>query len=99
MTNPTLYTQMDTIMGRFDFTRVQKTMEALNWTWRGEPEAPSLKDLKNTAEDVMRMAVSGYKEGDPFHSVGTGGFTALILRYDAGPRLELMFNAERRTGD
>lgn len=94
-----LYTQMDRIMERFDFTRVRKTMQALNWTWRGDANSPSVNEIRNTAEDVMRMAVSGYTEGDPFHSVGTGGFTALILRYDAGARLELMFSVERRTGD
>ena len=94
-----LYNQMDLIMERFDFTRVQLAMEALDWGWRGGAVPPDLKDIKNTAEDVMRMAVSGYTEGDPFHSVGTGGFTALILRYDAGARLELMFSVERRTGD
>lgn len=95
----TLYEQMGTIMECFDFTRVRKTMQALNWTWRGDANSPSVNEIRNTAEDVMRMAVTGYTEGAPFYSTGTGGFTALILRYDAGPRLELNFNVERRTGD
>lgn len=95
----TLYEQMNMIMERFDFGRVQRTMEALNWGWMGEQAPPSMRDIKSTAEDVMRWAVSGYTEGAPFYSTGTGGFTALILRYDAGPRLELNFNVERRTGD
>lgn len=93
-----LYTQMNTIMEQFDFTRVQKTMEALDWGWMGEAAPPSMRDIESTAEQVMRWAVTGYMEGKPFYSSSTGGFTALILKYDAGPRLELTFSVERRAG-
>jgi hypothetical protein len=90
---------MNTIMARFDFTRAQRTMQALDWGWRGEKAPPSVQDIEAQADYVMRTVISSYTEGDPFRSVSTGGFTALILRYDRGPRLELMFCAERRTGD
>jgi len=42
------------IMDEFDFDRVERTMEALNWRWRGE--IPTLYDLRETAERLLRGA-------------------------------------------
>jgi hypothetical protein len=93
----TLNEQARDIMSRFDFARVQQTMEALKWTWRGDAESPSIPDLISTADDVIRWAVTGYTADMPFYSSSTGGFTARVLRYDSGAKLELSFEVERRS--
>jgi hypothetical protein len=87
------------ILEQFDFSRVQRTMLALNWGWLGGDAPPSMDDIERQADYVMQTVISGYKPGDPFYSISCGGFCALILKYDAGPRLELSFAAERRCGD
>jgi hypothetical protein len=68
------------IMNEFDFDKVERAMEALNWKWRGE--TPTLYDLRETAESLLRGAAQS-RLGDfknEHHDVsiinGTGGFEA-----------------------
>jgi hypothetical protein len=68
------------IIDEFDFDKVERTMEALNWKWRGE--TPTLYDLRKEAEHLLRGAaksrLSDFK--DTHHDVAiinaTGGFEA-----------------------
>jgi hypothetical protein len=68
------------IMDEFDFDQVERAMEALNWKWRGE--TPTLYDLRETAESLLRGAAKSrlgdFK--DTHHEIaiinGTGGFEA-----------------------
>jgi hypothetical protein len=68
------------IMDEFDFDRVYEAMDALDWKWRGE--IPSLYDLRETAESLLRGAAKSrlgdFK--DAHHDVAiinaTGGFEA-----------------------
>jgi hypothetical protein len=68
------------IMVEFDFDKVERAMEALNWKWRGE--IPTIYDLRETAESLLRGAaksrLSDFK--DTHHEIaiinGTGGFEA-----------------------
>jgi len=68
------------IMDEFDFDQVERAMEALNWRWRGE--IPTIYDLRETAESLLRGAaksrLSDFK--DTHHEIaiinGTGGFEA-----------------------
>ena len=71
---------IDDIMDEFNFAKVLKTMEALDWKWRGE--APSMDDLRETAERLLRGAAKS-RLGDYKDSYwelgiinGTGGFQA-----------------------
>ena len=81
---PLIYSDMKVmikdIMDYFDFDQVERTMEALNWKWRGE--TPTLYDLRKEAEHLLRGAaksrLSDFK--DTHHDVAiinaTGGFEA-----------------------
>ena len=81
---PLIYSDMKVmikdIMGNFDFDKVYEAMDALDWKWRGE--TPSLYDLREEAERLLRGAAASrlgaYK--DPHHEIpilhGTGGFEA-----------------------
>ena len=68
------------ILNEFDFDQVERAMEALNWKWRGE--TPTLYDLRETAESLLRGAAKSrlgdFK--DTHHEIaiinGTGGFEA-----------------------
>jgi hypothetical protein len=68
------------IMDEFDFDRVERTMEALNWKWRGE--TPTLYDLRETAERLLRGAAESRlgRFKDTHHDTpiinATGGFEA-----------------------
>jgi uncharacterized ferredoxin-like protein len=42
------------IMDEFDFDRVETVMDALDWKWRGE--TPTIEDLKDEAERLLRGA-------------------------------------------
>jgi len=68
------------IMNEFDFDKVYEVMDALDWKWRGV--TPSIKDLRETAERLLRGAAESrlgdYKSSH--HEIGiqnsTGGFEA-----------------------
>jgi hypothetical protein len=68
------------IMNEFDFDKVERAMEALDWKWRGE--TPTIYDLREEAERLLRGAAQS-RLGDfknEHHDVaiinGTGGFEA-----------------------
>ena len=68
------------IMDNFDFDKVERVMEALNWKWRGE--TPTLYDLREEALRLLRGAaksrLSDFK--DTHHEIAIinacGGFEA-----------------------
>ena len=48
------------IMDNFDFERVHKTMELLNWTWgaaKDDQVVPSLSRIKEAAKDTLKGAI------------------------------------------
>lgn len=68
------------IMDEFDFDKVYETMNALDWRWGGE--IPSIEDLRETAESLLRGAAKSRLNDfkDAHHDVAainaTGGFEA-----------------------
>ena len=68
------------IMDEFEFDKVYETMGALDWKWRGE--TPSIEDLRETAESLLRGAAESrlgrYKEEHHHVAIinATGGFEA-----------------------
>lgn len=93
MTNSTLSEQFDAIMERFDFGRVLKTMEALNWTWV-TCDVITEAELRKTAMYLMDCSIRAYKEKGEWTYTATGGFAARIDDYSSGPRLTLQFYVE-----
>ncbi len=71
---------IEDIMSEFEFDQVETVMDALGWRWRGE--IPSIEDLQETAERLLRGAAKSrlgdFK--DTHHDVAiisaTGGFEA-----------------------
>ena len=71
-----LWQQQCKIMERFNFEKVQRTMLALGWRWRGEDR--TLEDMKSTAEMLINWVTRAIEEGweSSFLSSSTGGFKA-----------------------
>lgn len=70
--------QIDNIMDFFDFHKVQKMMEAVEWTWHGEG-VPIEPDLRQTARKLLQQLVE-----ENIAECGTGGFTASRFKYEDG---------------
>lgn len=77
---------IEDILDEFDFYKVQKTMEALEWTWRRE--YPSIGEMRKVARGLMRDLIK-IKDG----STSTGGLVARKRTIDDGgdPIYELSF--------
>jgi hypothetical protein len=88
------------IIEGFDFDKVHKTMVELNWTWAESFMPPSIEEMKDTAEYLLREAAKSRLSDDYMeihHSspitVGTGGFEAKAWcdEYHQITELELKF--------
>jgi hypothetical protein len=71
--------KIEHIMQNFDFHKVHKAMEALEWRWGfdDEDEAPPITELRRSARTTLERA---YQE--ELESTGTGGFMATYDKKD-----------------
>jgi len=71
-------TRIDEIMDWFDFGKVSKVMEALEWFWvdSHEVEIPDEPMLREAARGLLWKAYSYGRYSDTCYTVGTGGFYA-----------------------
>lgn len=75
---------IDEVMDDFDFHKVQKCMEALEWTYHDSEEIPPpIPDLRKTARRLLRSVLN-----EKIVCCATGGFVAtyydniLSLRFE-----------------
>ena len=75
MTGDTLQGHIDEVMDEFDFGKVQKVMEFLNWRWVGADEGvPREAELRKKVRELMSYT---YNQGRDFQKdwlTATGGF-------------------------
>jgi hypothetical protein len=64
---------IDEVISRFDFQRVQTVMNAVGWTYFGEPEAPPIETLRAKARELLEGVTEENEEGFELQS---GGFRA-----------------------
>jgi hypothetical protein len=86
-----LWRQECAIMDRFDFEKIHKCMQALNWKWRGEEV--TVEDLKICAEQLINYIKRDIEAGvdGAWLSVSTGGFKATGHLIQGDWRLTLEF--------
>ena len=84
--NETFNKAVDQLISYTDFPKIQKTMKALDWTWRGEDKVPSIKRM---IAEVRRLALN--MEESNSTSISCGGFRLVKLDYNGVPHLSLMF--------
>lgn len=66
---------LDEIMDWFDFEKVAKTMEALNWKWvSAEEGVPTIGEIRTEARHLLTQVITERI------TVGTGGFKASYNR-------------------
>jgi hypothetical protein len=81
--------QIDEIMDWFDFEKVAKAMEALDWSWASSCEkTPTPPELRVRARGLLKEAVA--KKGRR----ATGGFWAAYEEAEDGVGLSLSFRLE-----
>jgi hypothetical protein len=69
--------KIEYLLDQFDFSRVEKTMEALDWRWYDTPwGSPSVPDLRQTARKLLLLANKKSEESSQEVTIGTGGFYA-----------------------
>ena len=63
---------IDDIMDNFDFSRVAKCMEALNWKWISVPEGiPEEYDIRKAARLLLKSVPETFRKDERY--MGTGG--------------------------
>ena len=72
-TRKTKEQQIKEIVDNFDWAKVHKVMEALNWTWRDSEDIPTIGELVTNASQLMSDVWD--KQGKAF-SISSGGFVA-----------------------
>ncbi len=76
---------IDEILDEFDFEIVHRTMKALEWTWHGSVESPSIGDLRRMARELLQELL----RNDKYHLTGTGGLYAYRIADTVGLRFEV----------
>ena len=84
------YDMVNEVLAHFDFDKVKQTMDALDWTWRGSKETPTIQELKEEAERLLNNAIDQVlsTKNEERHEVGwiaaTGGFKAMAWKTKKG---------------
>ena len=77
---------IEDILDEFDFGKVQKAMELLEWTWGHPPEYPSIGELRKAARNLLKWLIPHESGG-----TGTGGFHAEKRTFEGSPYYSLSF--------
>lgn len=83
------------VMENFDFEKVQRTMNFLDWKWyigNGAKTVPSVWRLMKKAEYLLNQCAEKYGEQE-FYQCGSGGLTASL----DGNNISLLFILEEMT--
>lgn len=62
---------IDEVLDNFDFDKVKKAMDALNWIWIGCDGVPAIYDLRKQSRRLLKDAIE-----KNLSLVSTGGFRA-----------------------
>ena len=85
---------IDEILDEFNFEKVHRTMKALDWTWYGSDDVPSIGDLRRQARELLQELLKHNR-----YCVGTGGLFAYRLADTVGLRFEVTsYEVEKGTG-
>lgn len=81
---------IETCIRFFDFKRVHDTMLALNWSWRGDKESPSIGELVIKAIDQMRDTIKGAEKTGREYIISSGGIKVIAkIEENENPKLYL----------
>lgn len=83
--------QINAILDRFDFEKVHRAMQVLDWRWhtteQGMNQVPSRVDLRRSAREMLSQLSTMPKT----RYMSTGGF---VVRREVGGALSLAFEVD-----
>ena len=83
---------IDYVLDNFDFEKVHKVMEFLEWKWAGYDEI-SIGDLRQYARKLIKNCLSGMIKGNENQfSIECAGFVVQSYQYDDDVRFSLRFS-------
>jgi len=94
LTEENIELKIDNIINNFDFEKVNRVMQFLDWKWAlTDYRIPTIKELKNHAYNILKEATSkALKNGE--WSVACGGFKASAWKKDNKINCSLAFQLE-----
>ncbi len=94
---PSFLAQRIHILDGLEYVKIQKVMQALNWSWASEPGVtPSVEKLRATADQCLCKVHELMKEKDHWFQVATGGFQATGECRDVGVIYTVVFVVTER---
>lgn len=87
--------QIEEIIDWFDFHKVHKVMEFLDWQWKDQG-VPGIGDLRKKAREYIKVAVIKCNEPEGEYSVRCGGFHVKVNKYEGDEKvyIKLAFELE-----
>ena len=75
---------IDEIMDEFDFVKVHKVMEALDWGW-GMEGVPYIGDMRKVVRNLFKTAMA-HGENELSYIISTGGFHITRTLFPGDPK-------------
>jgi len=69
---------IDEVMDEFDYDRVQKVMEFLDWTWVTVDGVLTISDLKRRTRKMLSESIVNCQIAKSNYTSSTGGFTVEV---------------------
>ena len=88
---------IDDILYCFNFEKVKKVMDFLNWEWVGSDGVPEIYELRKHSRKLMNRAVTEcIKSKQQDYFTECGGFRVECNKYEDDPKvyIRLSFNLE-----
>ena len=79
---------IETILDEFDFYKVERAMQALDWKWAGVDGVPSIGDMRRQARRLLSTVRDAPDESADY-SAATGGFKATRRLYPGDSKVYL----------
>ena len=64
--------EVEDILDEFDFYKVKKVMDFLEWKWYGTDGVPTIGDLRKRARQLILTGIRELLENDNINEVSTG---------------------------
>lgn len=83
---------IETILDEFDFCKVEKVMQALEWRWASVGCVPSIGDMRRWCRRLLKSSIKEVGTNSDWFT-GSGGFMVNVTQYpgDSKKYIKLSF--------
>lgn len=78
-------------LNSFNYEKVRKTMEALNWTWFDSNGTPTEQQMRECIEELALCCLRTYDETLEENTCGSGGFNIRLKKVSGKIRIIIEF--------